>query len=38
KFHSPDCANLPSPKNAVEFSSYQAAIDAGFTPCSSCLK
>ena len=38
KFHSPDCANLPAEKNSVEFSSYQAAIDAGYTPCSSCLK
>lgn len=37
KFHSPDCANLPSEKNRVEFDSYQAAIDAGYTPCGSCL-
>ena len=38
KFHAADCANLPSAKNSVEFRSYQEAIDAGFTPCSSCLK
>lgn len=37
KFHSPDCKNLPSEKNAVEFSSYQQAVDAGFVPCGSCL-
>ena len=36
-FHSPDCANLPSEKNAVEFSSYQEAVDAGYAPCGSCL-
>lgn len=37
KFHAPDCKNLPAEKNSVEFSSYQAAIDAGYTPCGSCL-
>ena len=37
KFHGQDCANLPSEKNAVKFSSYQEAIDAGFAPCGSCL-
>ena len=37
KFHSQDCANLPSAKNSVEFSSYQDAIDAGYSPCGSCL-
>lgn len=37
KFHSPDCKNLPSEKNSVEFSSYQEAIDAGYSPCGSCL-
>lgn len=36
-FHAPDCKNLPSEKNAVQFSAYQEAIDAGFTPCGSCL-
>lgn len=37
KFHAPDCKNLPAEKNSVEFSSYQQAIDAGYTPCGSCL-
>lgn len=37
KFHSPDCANLPAEKNRVEFESYEAAIEAGYTPCGSCL-
>ena len=37
KFHAPDCANLPSDKNAVEFTSYQEAVDAGYAPCGSCL-
>lgn len=37
KFHSPDCANLPSEKNRVQFDSYEAAIEAGYTPCGSCL-
>lgn len=36
-FHSPDCANLPAEKNRTEFDTYQAAIDAGYTPCGSCL-
>ena len=36
-FHAPGCKNLPSEKNAVQFSAYQEAIDAGFTPCGSCL-
>ena len=37
KFHAPDCKTLPAEKNSVEFSSYQQAIDAGYTPCGSCL-
>ena len=37
KFHSPLCENLPSEKNRVEFGSYEAAVDAGYTPCGSCL-
>ena len=37
KFHSQNCANLPSEKNRITFDSYQAAVDAGFTPCGSCL-
>lgn len=37
KFHSPYCGSLPSEKNRVEFSSYQQAVDAGYTPCTGCL-
>lgn len=37
KFHSPDCKNLPSEKNRIYFDSYSDAIDAGYTPCGSCL-
>ena len=37
KFHTSDCKNLPAEKNSIEFSSYQEAIDAGYTPCGSCL-
>ncbi len=35
--HSGDCSSLPSEKNRVYFESYQEAIDAGYTPCRSCL-
>lgn len=38
KVHTSDCANLPSDKNRVEFSSYEEAIAAGYTPCGSCFK
>ena len=37
KFHSPDCANLPAEKNRVEFETYEEAVEAGFSPCGSCL-
>ena len=37
KFHLPTCGSLPAEKNQVFFESYQEAIDAGYTPCSSCL-
>ena len=37
KLHSPDCKNLPSEKNRVEFTSYNEAIAAGYEPCGSCL-
>lgn len=37
KFHAEDCANLPAEKNQVIFDSYEAAIEAGYTPCGSCL-
>mgnify|MGYP000759901060 CR=1 FL=1 len=37
KFHAPDCANLPTEKNRIIFGTYEQAIDAGYTPCGSCL-
>ena len=37
KFHSEECANLPSEKNQVIFSTYEEALAAGYTPCGSCL-
>lgn len=37
KFHSEECANLPAEKNRTYFGSYQDAIDAGYSPCGSCL-
>ena len=38
KFHLPTCPNLPAEKNQVLFSSYEEAIAAGYTPCSTCIK
>ena len=38
KFHLPSCSNLPAEKNQVLFSSYDEAVEAGYTPCSSCIK
>lgn len=38
KFHLPTCSNLPAEKNQILFSSYEEAIEAGYTPCSSCIK
>ena len=38
KFHLPTCPNLPAEKNQVLFSSYDEAIEAGYTPCSTCIK
>ena len=37
KFHAPTCGSLPKEENRVYFDSYDAAIDAGYTPCGSCL-
>ena len=37
KLNLPDCNSLPGENNRVEFTSYQEAIDAGYTPCSSCM-
>ena len=38
KFHLPSCSNLPAEKSQILFSSYEEAIAAGYTPCSSCIK
>ena len=37
KLHAPDCANLPKEENRVFFDNYQQALDAGYSPCGSCL-
>lgn len=37
KFHVPHCANLPKEENRVSFSSYDDAVNAGYTPCGNCL-
>lgn len=37
KFHGPDCGSLPKEDNRVEFDTYNAAVEAGYTPCGSCL-
>lgn len=36
KFHDPDCKTLPSQKNRVSFSSYDEAINSGYSPCKNC--
>ena len=38
KLHTGDCSSLPGENNRVEFDSYDEAIAAGYTPCSSCMK
>ena len=38
KFHLPSCSNLPAEKNQILFSSYDEAVEAGYTPCSSCIQ
>ena len=37
KLHGEDCGSLPKEENQVIFHSYQEAIEAGYTPCGSCL-
>jgi beta-lactamase superfamily II metal-dependent hydrolase len=37
KLHLPTCRNLPKEENRVYFESYDEAINAGYTPCSTCL-
>ena len=38
KFHLPTCPNLPAEKNQILFASYEEAVEAGYTPCSSCIQ
>lgn len=37
KLHISSCSNLPKAENQMTFDSYEEAIAAGFTPCSSCI-
>ena len=37
KLHLSTCSGLPKAKNQVIFDSYDEAIAAGYTPCSSCM-
>lgn len=37
KLHTPTCASLPDEDNQVRFSSYEEAINAGYTPCGNCM-
>ena len=38
KFHTDSCSSLPKEENRIYFDSYEEAIEAGYTPCSGCLK
>ena len=38
KLHTEDCSNLPGENNRVEFTSYDEAMAAGYTPCGNCMK
>jgi competence protein ComEC len=35
--HLPTCTGLPAEKNQVVFSTYEEALEAGYTPCSRCM-
>lgn len=37
-FHSSECGSLPKESNRVWFDSFLDALDAGYTPCDSCLE
>ena len=37
KFHATDCGSLPKEENQVIFGSYNEAVEAGYSPCGSCL-
>lgn len=36
-FHRTDCSSLPAQKNQISLNSYEAAVEAGYKPCSQCL-
>lgn len=36
-FHLPSCSGLPAEKNQITLNDYDAAIAAGYTPCSRCM-
>ncbi len=36
KFHTEDCKSLPKAENRVIFDSYEAAVEAGYSPCGNC--
>lgn len=36
--HLPTCSSLPAEKNQILFDSYENALDAGYAPCSRCMK
>ena len=37
KFHAETCSSLPKEENRVYFDSYAEALEAGYSPCGSCL-
>lgn len=37
KLHTPTCASLPTEQNQIQFSTYEEAIAAGYTPCGNCM-
>ena len=37
-FHLTTCTSLPATENQVQFNSYAEAVEAGYRPCSRCLK
>lgn len=38
KYHLETCPNLPGENNQVLFASYEAAVEAGYVPCGTCIK
>ena len=37
KFHIPGCSSLPAEQNRTTFSTYDEAVEAGYTPCGNCM-